>query len=297
MGSKSHPPSALGAFWGRLRTYGELVMFSHTLFSLPFSLVAMFWAAKGWPPARVFFWIIVALFGARNGANALNRLVDKDIDAKNPRTAGRHIPRGIVKEYEALLIVLFCFAILVVAAFSLNPLCVKLLPVAIFLFVIYSYTKRFTWLCHVILGLACGGAPVGAWIAVTGKIEWPALLIGAAVMFWVAGFDIIYGCQDVEFDVTHGIHSIPARFGVKNALRISAAFHGISMGLLFYLYFLMNMGYLYLVGLFVISCFLYLEHRLVSPQNLKNVTIASYDINQIVSVAFFIFSFLDIFIL
>ncbi|KXG78059.1 4-hydroxybenzoate octaprenyltransferase [Fervidicola ferrireducens] len=296
MGSKGHAVSLVSTLWGRLKTYGELVMFSHTLFSLPFSLIAMFWAAGGLPPARVFFWIMVALFGARNGANALNRLVDKDIDAKNPRTAGRHIPRGIVKEYEAFLIVIFCFAILVLAAFNLNPLCVKLLPVAIFLFVIYSYTKRFTWLCHVILGLACGGAPVGAWIAVTGKIQWPALVLGAAVMFWVAGFDIIYGCQDVEFDTSHGLHSIPAKFGIKNALKISSAFHVISMGLLFYLYFLMDMGYLYLVGLIIISCFLYAEHKLVSPTNLKHVTIASYDINQIVSVIFFIFSFIDIFI-
>ncbi|MCF6097252.1 putative 4-hydroxybenzoate polyprenyltransferase [Thermovorax subterraneus] len=297
MGSKGHAVSHISSLWGRLKTYGELVMFSHTLFSLPFSLIAMFWAAGGFPPVRVVFWIIVALLGARNGANALNRLVDKDIDAKNPRTAGRHIPRGVVKEYEAFLIVIFCFAILVLAAFNLNPLCVKLLPVAIFLFVIYSYTKRFTWLCHVILGLACGGAPVGAWIAVTGEIQWPALVLGAAVMFWVAGFDIIYGCQDVDFDTSHGLHSIPVKFGIKNALKISSAFHVISMGLLFYLYFLMNMGYLYLAGLFVISCFLYAEHKLVSPQNLKHVTIASYDINQIVSVAFFIFSFLDIFIL
>ncbi|TYP50358.1 UbiA-like polyprenyltransferase [Thermosediminibacter litoriperuensis] len=297
MDSKGHSVSLIGAMMRRLKTYGDLVMFSHTLFSLPFSLIAMFWAAGGFPPARVFFWAMVALFGARNGANALNRLVDRDIDAKNPRTAGRHIPMGIVKEYEAFIIVVFCFAALVLAAFELNPLCVKLLPVTIFLFLVYSYTKRFTWLCHVILGLACGGAPVGAWIAVTGQIQWPAVVLGAAVMLWVAGFDIIYGSQDVDFDTSHGLHSIPVKFGIKNALKVSAAFHGISMGLLFYLYFLMNMGYLYLLGLVIISCFLYAEHKLVSPTNLKHVTIASYDINQIVSVVFFIFSTMDIFIL
>lgn len=280
----------------KLKTYGELVMFSHTLFSLPFSLVAMFWAAGGVPPFRVFFWIVVALFGARNGANALNRLVDKEIDAKNPRTAKRHIPMGIVKEKEALLIVVFCFALLILAAYELNPLCLKLLPVAMFFFIIYSYTKRFTWLCHVILGMACGGAPVGAWIAVTGKIEWPALVLGAAVMFWVAGFDVIYGSQDVDFDKRFGLHSIPVRFGVKNALRISSAFHVISILLLFYLYFLMKRGFFYLLGLIIISYFLYLEHKLVSPTDLKHVTIASYDINQIVSVLFFAFSFLDIFV-
>lgn len=281
----------------KLKQYGELVMFSHTLFSMPFALVSMFWAANGLPSARTFFWIIVALVGARNGANALNRLVDKEIDAQNPRTAGRHMPKGLVKDYEVILIVIICFALLVLAAFELNFLSVILLPVALFLFIIYSFTKRFTWACHIILGITCGGAPVGAWIAVTGKIGWPSLVLGAVVMLWIAGFDIIYGSQDFDFDKSHGLHSIPVKFGIKNALRISTAFHIMAVILLIYLYFLMNMGWLYLLGIAIISYFLYLEHTIVSPDNLKHVTFASYDINQVISVVFFVFTTADIFLL
>lgn len=282
----------------KLKTYGELVMFSHTLFSLPFGLISMFWAAdKGLPELRVFFWILVALAGARNGANALNRLVDKNIDAKNPRTAQRHMPRGVVKNYEVVIIVFICFVLLTLAAYELNPLCLKLLPIALILFCIYSYTKRFTWACHVILGIACGGAPVGAWIAVKGSIGWPALVLGAVVTLWVAGFDIIYGTQDVDFDRREGLYSIPAVFGVKNALIISTLFHISAVILLIYLGFYMNMGWLYALGLCIISVLLFMEHIMVKPDNLKNVKIASYSINQTVSVVLFMFTTLDIFIL
>ncbi|MDI3310750.1 MAG: UbiA-like polyprenyltransferase [Thermoanaerobacterium sp.] len=280
----------------KIKQYADLVMFSHTLFSMPFAMVSMLWAANGLPKMRVFFWIIIALIGARTGANALNRLVDKDIDAKNPRTAGRHLPLGIVKSSEVLFIVVFSFALLVLAAYELNPLCLKLLPLALFLFIIYSYTKRFTWACHIILGIACGGAPVGAWIAVTGKIGWPSLVLGAVVTLWVAGFDIIYGTQDYNFDKNNGLFSIPVKFGIKNALLISTFFHVIALLLLLYLYFYMKMGWLYLIGLIIIGYLLYKEHSIVKPDNLKHVTIASYDINQIVSVLFFVFTTLDSFL-
>ncbi|MFU0784055.1 MAG: 4-hydroxybenzoate polyprenyltransferase [Thermoanaerobacterium thermosaccharolyticum] len=280
----------------KIKQYADLVMFSHTLFSMPFAMVSMLWAANGLPKMRVFFWIIIALIGARTGANALNRLVDKDIDAKNPRTAGRHLPLGLVKSSEVLLIVVFSFALLVLAAYELNPLCLKLSPLALFLFIIYSYTKRFTWACHIILGIACGGAPVGAWIAVTGKIGWPSLVLGAVVTLWVAGFDIIYGTQDYDFDKNNGLFSIPVKFGIKNALLISTFFHVIALLLLLYLYFYMKMGWLYLMGLIIIGYLLYKEHSIVKPDNLKHVTIASYDINQIVSVLFFIFTTLDSFL-
>lgn len=280
----------------KIKQYAELVMFSHTLFSMPFAMVSMLWAANGLPKMSVFFWIIIALIGARTGANALNRLVDKDIDAKNPRTAGRHLPLGLVKSSEVFLIVVFSFALLVLAAYELNPLCLELLPLALFLFIIYSYTKRFTWACHVILGIACGGAPVGAWIAVTGKIGWPSLVLGAVVTLWVAGFDIIYGTQDYDFDKSNGLFSIPVKFGIKNALLISTFFHVIALLLLLYLYFYMKMGWIYLAGIIIIGYLLYKEHSIVKPDNLKHVTIASYDINQIVSVLFFVFTTLDLFV-
>lgn len=280
----------------KIRKYFELVMFSHTLFSLPFGLVAMFWAAGGLPSLQTFFWILVALVGARNGANALNRIIDRDIDARNPRTAQRHMPRGTVRMKEALLIAAVCFVLLTVAAFMLNPLCVLLLPLAAFLFFVYSFTKRFTWACHIVLGIICGGAPVGAWIAVTGRIGWPSLVLGAVVTLWVAGFDIIYGTQDVDFDRDEGLYSIPAAFGIKAALKISTLFHIGVIALLIYLYYLMHMGWLYLTGLALIAMLLAAEHIMVRPSRLKSVKIASYGINQIVSVVFFSFTTLNIFV-
>lgn len=284
--------------WNKIKTYGQLVMFSHTLFSLPFGFIAMLLAAdKGLPPLRVFFWIIVALVGARNGANALNRLVDRKIDARNPRTADRHMPRGEVKFNEVVLIVVICFGLLALAAYMLNPLCLMLLPAAIILLFIYSYTKRFTWACHIVLGIACGGAPVGAWIAVKGSIDLPAIILGAVVTLYVGGFDIIYGTQDVDFDRSEGLYSIPSVFGIKNALMISAAFHIAAVGLLLYVYYYMNMGVIYLIGLAICIVLLLMEHIMVKPDELKNVKIASYSINQIVSVVLLIFTTLDIFIL
>ncbi|MDN5343490.1 MULTISPECIES: UbiA-like polyprenyltransferase [Oceanotoga] len=279
----------------KLKTYGELVMFSHTLFSLPFALISMFWAANGLPNFDVFLWIVIALFGARNGANALNRIIDAEIDKKNPRTKDRHIPKGKVKKREALLIVIFCFVIMEISAYMLNPLCLYLSPLAIAIFVIYSYTKRFTWLCHIILGIACGGAPVGAWIAVKGTIDIVPILLGAVVTAWVGGFDIIYATQDYNFDKENKLHSIPVFFGIKGSLIISSLMHIFSIGILFLLYYIMNMGIFYLIGLIIISILLFIEHKMVSPKDLKSMKIASYSINQIVSVLFLIFTSIDIF--
>jgi 4-hydroxybenzoate polyprenyltransferase len=270
-------------------------MFSHTLFSLPFGLAAMFWAAGGLPPARTLIWTVVALVGARNGANALNRIIDRRIDAKNPRTAGRHLPKGAVKLKEAVAIACVCFIMLVVAAFMLNPVCVVLLPFAFFLFFIYSFTKRFTWACHIMLGLACGGAPVGAWIAVTGWIGWPSLILGTAVTLWVAGFDIIYAIQDIDFDRDEDLHSIPAAFGIKTALAVSASFHAGAVLLLLYLYFLMHMNWVYLAGLLLVTALLVAEHSIVSPSRLKNIIAASYGMNRVVSSVFLIFTSVSIF--
>lgn len=280
----------------KIKTYGNLVMFSHTIFSLPFAFVSMLIASKGKPSLEVLFWIVIAFLGARTGANALNRLIDKDIDGKNPRTADRHMPRGIVKKTEVIILVLICFGLLTLAAFMLNPLCAILLPVAILLFILYSYTKRFTWACHLVLGIISGGAPVGAWIAVTGTISWTSLVLGAANALWVAGFDIIYGSQDVDFDRREGLYSIPSVFGIKNALLISSFFHTATMILLIYLFFIAHLSWVYLIGLIIIAALLYKEHKMVSPTNLLNVKIASYGINQIVSIVFLIFSTIDILI-
>lgn len=280
----------------KIKMYGELVMFSHTLFSLPFAIIGMIWAFQGLPSFETVFWILVALVGARNGANALNRWVDQEIDKKNPRTANRHMPRGVIKNFEVWGIVLFCFSIFIFAAFKLNPLCFKLTPVALVLFIMYSYTKRFTWACHIILGIACAGAPVGAWIAVTGEFALTPFILGAVVTLWVAGFDIIYGTQDIEFDRQNGLYSIPAKFGLKGALYISRLFHFIMILLLVALYFIMDMGWIYLIGIFVSGILLAVEHYIVSPTNEKRMKIASYNINQIVSLLILIFTVTDTFI-
>jgi 4-hydroxybenzoate polyprenyltransferase len=279
----------------KIRKYGELVMFSHILFSLPFSMVAMFWAAQGIPDLVTFVWIFLALLGARNGANALNRIVDAKIDKKNPRTSKRHIPKGEVKKIEAIFLTIVFFMLYFIAAYNLNPLCFILSPIPIAIFFIYSYSKRFTWFCHIILGIACGGAPVGAWLAVRGSFDLTPIILGAVVIFWVAGFDVIYATQDFDFDKKNDLKSIPVFFGIKGSLVISAILHILSLGLLFSLYFIMNMGLTYLIGLIFIAILLFIEHKMVSPNNLKSMKIASYSINQIVSVLFFVFTSIDIF--
>lgn len=274
--------------------YGVLVMFSHTIFSLSFALISMLLASKGLPSLYTVFWILVAFMGARTGANAINRVIDAEIDAKNPRTAIRQLPQGLLKKKEVIAFTAVCFLIMVIAAAMLNPLCVILSPIALFLLIIYSYTKRFTWACHLVLGITSAAAPVGAWIAITGKLSWLPLFIGAANTLWVAGFDIIYGSQDYEFDTANGIHSIPARFGVRNALYISTIFHIVTLGLLFIVGALSNqLGFIYYTGLVIISILFAAEHIIISPNNLSNVKVASYSINQLVSMVFLICGVID----
>lgn len=274
--------------------YGVLVMFSHTIFSLSFALISMLLASKGLPSPYVIFWILVAFMGARTGANAINRVIDAEIDKKNPRTATRQLPQGLMKKKEVILFSSLCFLVMIIGAYMLNPLCLILSPIALFLLIIYSYTKRFTWACHLVLGITSAAAPVGAWLAVTGKISWLPLFIGAANTLWVAGFDIIYGSQDYDFDTANGINSIPARFGVKNALHIAAFFHAITLVILIIVGLLSpQLGLIYFIGIGIISALFILEHRMVSPTNLSNVKLASYSINQLISIVFLIFGVID----
>ncbi len=283
-------------FYSKLKTYGELVMFSHTLFSLPFAMIAMLLAADGLPEPRIILWILVALFAGRNGANALNRYVDADYDAKNPRTKSRHIPLGKVKRREALFITAFCYIIFVIAAANLNSLCLWLSPVALALFTLYSYTKRFTWLCHLILGITCAGAPVGAWLAVRGSFDLVPMIIAAVVALWVAGFDIIYGTQDIDFDRAEGLFSIPARFGYRGALWIARGLHGVMWLLLVLLVFFTPLGGIYLIGVSISGLLLILEHYMVDPAHRIKMAIASYHINQIISVLLLSATALDVFL-
>ncbi len=278
----------------KILDYGTLVMFSHTIFSLSFALISMLIAGNNKLDFSTIFWILIAFLGARTGANALNRVIDAEIDAKNPRTATRQIPQGLMNKKEILIFVVICFAVMVFAAWKLNTICLILSPIALFLMIIYSYTKRFTWACHIVLGITSAAAPVGAWLAVTGKISLLPLVMGAANTLWVAGFDIIYGAQDYEFDTANGIHSIPAKFGVKNALLISRGFHIIALICLFLVGLLTPvLGAIYYIGLAIIAVLFVIQHKLVSPNNLKNVKVASYSINQVISIVFLVTGVID----
>lgn len=293
-----HRPVAGSPVVRKLILYGDLVMFRHTLFALPFALIGVLFAAGGMPSPRQLFWVLTAMVGARNGANAFNRFADRQIDAANPRTASRHLPQKLIAEWEVLALAGAGFLLFSVSAYMLNPLCFALLPIPLVIMLVYSYTKRFTWLCHLVLGAAVGGAPMGGWLAIKGAIRFPEIFIPgilwAAVALWVAGFDIIYGTQDLEFDRTHGIYSIPAAFGIPLALKIAAAFHFVSVLLLFSLKWFLPLGWVYILGVAVTAGLLWYEHRIVSPTNLTNVTIASYNVNEIVAPVMLLFTFLDI---
>lgn len=278
----------------KLKEYGKLVMFSHTIFSLSFALISMTLAAKGLPKLSTLFWIIVCFMGARTGANAINRVIDAEIDARNPRTADRQIPKGEIRKKEVIALTTICFVVMLFGAYQLNLICLILSPAALFLMIIYSYCKRFTYLCHLVLGVTCACAPVGAWLAVTGRLSLIPLFMGAANTLWVAGFDVIYGAQDYDFDTANGLHSIPVRFGVKNALLIAMGFHIITVICLIFIGLLApELGVTYFIGVIIITCLFVLEYRLVSPTNLTNVNIASYSINQLVSMTLLVCGLLD----
>ncbi len=281
----------------KIKAYGKLVMFSHTIFSFSFALVSMVLAAKGLPKLSTIIWIVLCFMGARTGANAINRVIDAKIDAKNPRTANRQLPKGEMKSGEIIVFTAICFLVMLFGAYKLNWLCFALSPVALFLLIIYSYCKRFTYLCHLVLGVTCACAPVGAWLAVTGHFAFVPLVMGAANTLWVAGFDIIYGCQDYDFDRQNGLHSVPVRFGVKNALRIAMVFHIITLLCLILLGVLVpQFGVIYFIGVAVIAVLFVAEYRMVSPTNLTNVNIASYSVNQLVSLTLLVFGLLDAFV-
>lgn len=280
----------------QLKSYGNLVMFSHSLFSLPFGFVAMLWAENKIPESMVFVWIFIALMCARNGANAFNRIADRHIDVKNARTANRPLSTGKVTVFEAYAITILCFVGLAVAAYNLNILCLILLPFAIIWITMYSYTKRVTWLCHYILGAACGIAPVGAWIAVTGKIELVPLILGAIVCMWVGGFDVIYATQDIEFDRKEKLHSIPAKFSEKGARIIAALSHIAAVAMLASLAYFTDRGVFYIIGVVAVAVLLCIEHYNIVPENRDKMVFAAYSINQVVSVVFFAFCMLDFFV-
>lgn len=273
----------------------EMIKFEHTVFALPFALMAMLLAAGGPPPVRTLVWVLVAMVGARSSAMAFNRLVDLEFDRRNPRTAVRALPSGQLTPAQVWAFVLVTTGLFLGAAWQLNPLALMLSPVALGVIWGYSFTKRFTHLCHVFLGLAIGIAPSAAWIAVRGSLDWAPVLLTGAVMLWVGGFDIIYACQDADFDRSAGLRSIPSRFGVAGALTISRLMHAGSVLLLLALPRLLPLGPAYLVGVLAAAGLLIYEQSLVRADDLSRVNAAFFTVNGWVSIGLLVFTAADVF--
>ncbi len=285
----------VGKFLGKIADFLNMVDFEHTLFGLPFAYLGAFLAAQGLPTLSQFIWITLAMVSARTAALCLNRLIDLKIDAANPRTSDWVMPAGKLVPSYVWVMVFICFGFLFWSAWNLNLLCFKLAPLAVLVLWLYSYTKRFTWWCHFILGLAIGIGPIGAWIAVSGTFDWQPLLLGLGVACWIAGFDTMYACQDIEFDRQQGLHSIPARFGEKGALIFSAVFHGFTIVFLTLAGFVLGLGLFYYSGIALAAVILIYEHILVKPGDLSRANFASFRINRYVGLLIFITTTIDLF--
>lgn len=290
-------PSLVFRATGKTRVLLDAIKFEHTIFALPFAYLGMVLAARGdfgWPGIGKIIWITLAMAGARTLAMALNRLIDAGLDALNPRTANRALPKRLLRPVEMLLLAVVSAIVLTFSAWQLNPLCLKLVPVALLFLVGYSYTKRFTWLCHFALGLTDGIAPIGGWLAVNPTLSlanWiPPLLLGLAVAFWVGGFDLIYACQDIDFDRTHGLHSIPARFGPARALQVSEIMHGAAVGLLAAVGGILGLAWPFWIGVAASAWLLIVEHRLVHPEDFTQLDVAFFNINGYIAVSVFVCS-------
>jgi len=277
-----------------LLTTLRMIRFEHSVFALPFALLGALLAAGGWPTAWQLFWIVVAMVAGRSAAMAFNRIADLGYDRENPRTAGRELPTGKLSVGFAWTFTLVSAALLVLAAWQLNPLALKLSPAVLVILLLYSYTKRFTTLTHWVLGACLGMAPAGAWIAVRGTLDWAILPLALAVVCWVAGFDIIYSCQDVEFDRRVRLYSLPARIGIGGALWVSRALHVIMLGLLVWLAREAGAGALAYAGLAVTGALLAYEHSLVKASDLSRVNAAFFTVNGYISVLLLLFWGADI---
>ncbi len=276
-------------FYRNLRVTLEMIKWEHSVFALPFALCGAMLAARGLPTPHQLLWIIVAMVAARSAAMAFNRLADVSYDAANPRTQMRALPAGTLSRTFVLGFVLVACATFVLAASQLNRMTLVLSPVALAILLLYSYTKRFTRWSHLVLGFALGIAPAAAWIAVRGSLDPRILLLTAAVTFWVGGFDVLYACQDFEFDRTTGLHSIPRYCGIARALQVSRAFHLLMLALLAVLIAVFNLGPVAVIGLVVVGLLLAYEHSLVAADDLSRLNAAFFTMNGVISVVFFCF--------
>jgi len=276
----------------RIRTVLEMIKFEHSVFALPFALVGALLAARadgGLPTWRQILWIVVAMIGARSAAMTINRIADIEFDRRNPRTANRALPAGTLSVTFAWAFTILASAVLIVAAWQLNLLALELSPVALAILFLYSYTKRFTAWSHFVLGFCLGISPAAAWIAIRGSLDWRMLILCAAVTLWVGGFDVLYACQDVDFDRAAGLHSIPKKFGIAGALRIARAMHIFMVALLVWLAWSFHLAWLAWVGIAAVAALLAYEHSLVKPNDLSKMNAAFFTVNGYISLVFLLF--------
>jgi len=281
-----------------IKLFLEMIKFEHTIFALPFAYLGMLLAAKGWPTWHQFFWITMAMISARTYAMSLNRIVDLPYDARNPRTVQRPLVTGALKPFVAWIAVFISLALFILSAWELGPLPFRLAPIALVFLTGYHYTKRFTWLSHFILGFTDGLAPVGAWVAVRASLfsreDFPAWLLLLIVTFWIAGFDLIYACQDVEVDRRDGLYSIPAQFGIAVALRLSSFCHLLMVIGLIALGLVCSLGMPYWIGLALCALLLSYEHSIVKPYDLSRVNVAFFNVNGYISLTLFFSTLLSL---
>lgn len=282
----------------KVKIFLEMIKFEHTIFAMPFAYMGALLGSmvvNGHLPSwSQIGWVTLAMIGARTAAMSLNRVIDKAIDARNPRTKNRAIPAGLLSSAEVYIFIAASFALLFWAASQLNVLSMKLLPIAVFFLVFYSYTKRFTWLCHVFLGLTIALAPLGGWVAVTGRIDFVSLIFYLTVACWTAGFDVIYACQDMEHDRKEGLYSIPSRFGIAASLLIARGLHILTAIGFASLFMMTDLSWWYFAGLMISYAVLYYEHRLVKPNDLSKLNTAFFTMNGVLSIVVFTFTLFDL---
>lgn len=274
--------------WKKIAILLEMIKFEHTVFAMPFALMGAFLAQGGLPTFRVFFWVVLAMVGARTCAMGFNRIADRRFDAANPRTADRALPAGQVSLFESWLMVLLAGLLFFFACFMLNPLALKIAPFALGLTLFYSLTKRFTWLCHVVLGVALAFSPLGGWVAVAANFDGYPWVLSLGVLFWVAGFDCIYACLDADFDREAGLFSMPAIFGRRNGFRVAVAFHGIAFVLFILTGMQMALNLWYYLGIAVTGGALFYQHLIVNPRDLSRIQQSFFSMNGLIALTLFL---------
>ena len=278
----------------KIKVLLEMIKFKHTVFALPFALMGAFLAGRGVPGPRVFLWVVVAMAGARTCAMGFNRIADRRFDALNPRTSGRALPAGQVTLVESWLMVIFSGVVFFLACFMLNPLALTIAPFALALTLIYSLTKRFTWLCHVVLGLALAFSPLGGWVAVSGSFAGYPWLLSLGVLFWVAGFDTIYACLDADFDREAGLKSMPARFGRRAAFNLAVVFHVLAFLFFAATGYVAGLNLLYYAGIVLTGAALFYQHLVVRPGDLSRIQLSFFSMNGLIALTLFVATWLSL---